>query len=144
MSNVINNLINYLNDGITDSGILIILVLIDTTLGITYAIKAKKKLTSTTMLSGMLRNLILAIMPYLVSAMQKIRPRQDDLYPMLSVLLTLFIGVAIIQSILAYCDLWGIKFPAWLENFIKDEINSKANKNKSDNKSDNDSNNQAK
>lgn len=117
------------NDGISDSGILFILVLIDTTLAVSYQIKQKQHLLSSTLLSGLLRNFVLCFMPFLVHELAAFHPRTDNVYQLISAVLSVFIGYAVIQSILAYTALWGISYPQWLKDWLSNEIMDKENKN---------------
>lgn len=123
------NLIQYFNDGVSDSGILMILVIVDTVLALSYQLKVKQPIISSRLLSGLLRNVILAVTPSLVTALSIWRPRSDDIYQMLAAILSLFIGYAIIQSILSYVTLWGVKYPKWMTDWLSGEIESKVNKN---------------
>lgn len=123
------NFITYFNDGISDSGILMILVIVDTVLALSYQLKVKQPIISSRLLSGLLRNVILAVTPSLVTALSIWRPRSDDIYQMLAAILSVFIGYAIIQSILSYVNLWGVKYPEWLTKWLSGEIESKVNKN---------------
>lgn len=119
------NWVNYFNDGISDSGILLILVLVDTILAVSYQIKISGKITSNRLMSGLLRNITLAFTPSLVSVLSKYRPRTDGVYQILAAVLALFIGYAIIESILSYISLWGVKYPDWMMNWLRGEISSK-------------------
>lgn len=123
------NLVTYFNDGISDSGILMILVIVDTVLALSYQIKVNKPIVSSRLLSGLLRNVILAVTPSLVSALSMWRPRSDDVYQFLAAILSIFIGYAIAQSILSYVNLWGVKYPKWLTDWLSGEIESKVTRN---------------
>lgn len=118
-------LLKIFNDGVSDSGILFILVLIDTILAITYCFKVKKPILSGELLSGLLRNFLLCFMPIAVAYLSVLRPRVDGVYTLIACILTLFIAYAILQSILAYANLWGLKLPDWLKNIIEGEIKEK-------------------
>lgn len=123
------DLINYFNDGISDSGILMIIVIVDTILALSYQMKVRQPIVSSRLLSGLLRNVILAVTPSLVTALSIWRPRSDDIYQMLAAILSIFIGYAIVQSILSYINLWGVKYPKWMTDWLSGEIESKVNKN---------------
>ena len=123
------NFITYFNDGISDSGILMILVIVDTVLALSYQLKVKQPIISSRLLSGLLRNVILAVTPSLVTALSIWRPRSDDIYQLLAAILSTFIGYAIVQSILSYVNLWGVKYPKWMTDWLSGEIESKVNKN---------------
>lgn len=120
--------LSYFNDGITDTGILFILVLLDTALALSYQIKAKNHLLSSTLLAGLLRNFGLCFMPILVTGLSHFHPRADNLYQVIAAVLSVYIGYAIIQSVLAYAQLWGINYPEWLKNWLSQEVKSKEDK----------------
>ena len=122
------NYLNYFNDGITDTGILFILVLVDTALAMSYQIKQKQHLLSSTLLAGLLRNFILCFMPILVTELSRLHPRSDNFYQVIAAVLSVYIGYAIIQSILAYTELWGINYPEWLKKWLTQEVKSKEEK----------------
>lgn len=124
----LNSLLQYFNDGVSDSAILFILVLIDTTLAISYQIKQRQHLLSSTLLAGLLRNFVLCFMPFLVAGVAKYHPRSDTLYQFVAAVLSIYIGYAIIQSILAYTNLWGLKYPDWLKEWLNNEIKDKTKK----------------
>lgn len=128
----LNSLLQYFNDGVSDSAILFILVLIDTTLAISYQIKQRQHLLSSTLLAGLLRNFVLCFMPFLVAGIAKYHPRSDTLYQFVAAVLSIYIGYAIIQSILAYTNLWGVKYPDWLKDWLNNEIKDKTKKSNSD------------
>lgn len=122
------NYLSYFNDGITDTGVLFILVLVDTALAMSYQIKQKQHLLSSTLLAGLLRNFILCFMPILVTELSRLHPRSDNFYQLIAAVLSVYIGYAIIQSILAYTELWGIKYPDWLKKWLTQEVKSKEEK----------------
>ena len=64
-------------------------------------------------------------MPIAVAYLSVLRPRVDGVYTLIACILTLFIAYAILQSILAYANLWGLKLPDWLKNIIEGEIKEK-------------------
>lgn len=130
------NYLNYFNDGITDTGILFILVLVDTALAMSYQIKQKQHLLSSTLLAGLLRNFILCFMPILVTELSRLHPRSDNFYQLIAAVLSVYIGYAIIQSILAYTALWGINYPDWLKKWLTQEVKSKEEKVEKNGKSD--------
>lgn len=120
-------LTQYFGDAITDTGILLILVVVDTILALTYSLGTNHRFTSGRMLSGILRNVLLSVVPLGVRALALIEPRQDDLYSVLSAIFFIFIGWAVIVSILSYLTLLGLKFPKWLLNIVSGEIETKTN-----------------
>ena len=113
-------------DGYADSAVLSVMVVIDTTLAVSYWFKNGRKLLSNVLLSGLLRNLALAFVPSLMQLLGSFHPDSTGLvYPLVTSIITIYIAVAILQSILAYTNMWGIKFPNWLNLIIKQEVQSK-------------------
>lgn len=122
---VLENIYTMLNNGLSDSAILMLLVLADTILALTYNMKAKGKVLSNEMLSGLLRNFLLSILPSCINLIAALVPRNDNLYNIIASVFTVLIAFAVTESILAYINLWGIKYPSWLEKFLLGEIESK-------------------
>ena len=122
---VLENIYTMLNNGLSDSAILMLLVLADTILAVTYNMKARGKVLSNEMLSGLLRNFLLSILPSFINLIAAFVPRHDDLYNIIASVFTVLIAFAVVESILAYVNLWGIKYPSWLEKFLLGEIESK-------------------
>lgn len=122
---VLENIYKMLYNGLSDSAILMLLVLADTILAVTYNMKARGKILSNEMLSGLLRNFLLSILPSFINLIAALVPRNDDLYNIIASMFTVLIAFAVVESILAYINLWGIKYPSWLEKFLLGEIESK-------------------
>lgn len=122
-----NDFLNFFADGVTDSSVLSVLVLIDTTLAVSYWFKNGRRILSNTLLSGLLRNVVLALMPSLMQLLSTWHPTKTSsiIYPLVTSIITIYIGFAIVQSIVAYTAMWGIKFPNWLDSIIKQEVQSK-------------------
>lgn len=122
-----NDFLNFFADGVTDSSVLSVLVLIDTTLAVSYWFKNGRRILSNTLLSGLLRNVVLALMPSLMQLLSSWHPTSTSsiIYPLVTSIITIYIGFAIVQSIMAYTAMWGIKFPNWLDAIIKQEVQSK-------------------
>ena len=133
-----NDFLNLFADGVTDSSVLSVLVLIDTTLAVSYWFKNGRRILSNTLLSGLFRNVVLALMPSLMQLLSTWHPTSTSsiIYPLVTSIITVYIGFAIIQSIMAYTAMWGIKFPNWLDAIIKQEIQSKTGVNVDDQGSD--------
>lgn len=129
-----NDFLIFFADGVTDSSVLSVLVLIDTTLAVSYWFKNGRRILSNTLLSGLLRNVVLALMPSLMQLLSAWHPTNTSsiIYPLVTSIITIYIGFAIVQSIMAYTAMWGIKFPGWLDAIIKQEIQSKTGVNVDD------------
>lgn len=136
-----NEILSFFSDGVTDTSVLLVLVVIDTTLAVSYWFKNGRRILSNTLLSGLLRNVILAQVPSLMQLLSSFHPSSSIIYPLVTSIITVYIGFAIVQSIMAYTAMWGIKFPSWLDAIIKQEIQSKTGV-KIDNDQGNDKNEQ--
>lgn len=121
-----NEFLKLFSDGFADSAVLSVMVVIDTTLAVSYWFKNGRRILSNVLLSGLLRNLVLAFVPSLMQLLSSFHPDSTGLvYPLVTSVITVYIGFAILQSILAYTNMWGIKFPGWLNSIIKQEVQSK-------------------
>lgn len=129
-------ILTYLTDGVADTMLLFILVFIDTVLGFAQAVKNNKKIVSRTLLSGIIANLLLCVVPSAIAAIGMVRPSVNkDLFSILSVGYSVLLACGVIQSILANLHLLGVKLPSKLINWLTDELIDKENKNKKDDES---------
>lgn len=129
-----NQVLTYLTDGPTDTLFLLTLVFIDTVLGTSQAIKNGKNVISRTLITGVLTNVLLTLVPSIIYAIRLYRPSTDPAFVnILSSAYTLILGYAIIQSILANASLVGIKLPDKLLSWLANEIKDKEDKNNKDN-----------
>ena len=121
-----NEFLKLFSDGFADSAVLSVMVVIDTTLAVSYWFKNGRRILSNVLLSGLLRNLVLAFVPSLMQILGSLHPDTTGLvYPLVTSVITVYIGFAILQSILAYTNMWGIRFPNWLNAIIKQEVQNK-------------------
>lgn len=128
-----NEICRYLMNGYTDSGVLFIMVLFDTSLAIAYRITKHKPINSSTLISGMLRNTTYALMPMFLQGLQVLAT--DDsyiLYDIFKLGFTIIGFLGLVQSCSANLKLNGAKIDEWLPKiydlFLKDEVEKKLNK----------------
>ena len=130
---MVNEICHYLMNGYTDSGVLFIMVLFDTSLAIAYRITKHKPINSSTLISGMLRNTTYALMPMFLQGLQVLAT--DDsyiLYDIFKLGFTIIGFLGLVQSCSANLKLNGAKIDKWLPKiydlFLKDEVEKKLNK----------------
>ena len=130
---MVNEICHYLMNGYTDSGVLFIMVLFDTSLAIAYRITKHKPINSSTLISGMLRNTTYALMPMFLQGLQVLAT--DDsyiLYDIFKLGFTIIGFLGLVQSCSANLKLNGAKIDEWLPKiydlFLKDEVEKKLNK----------------
>ena len=130
---MVNEICHYLINGYTDSGVLFIMVLFDTSLAVAYRITNHKPLNSAALISGMLRNTTYALMPMFLQALQ-ILVNDDSyiLYDIFKLGFTIIGFLGLVQSCSANLKLNGAKIDEWLPKiydlFLKDEVEKKLNK----------------
>ncbi len=118
---------------VSDSIMLLCLTIVDTVLGVAWRIRKGRPVWSNRFKSGLIFNIGLCMLPQLVGvAFYKIPEHTSNLLLFVIEVLTIFIAVAQIQSILANAVLFGIKIPKWFEPFydalIASEVNEKENR----------------
>ena len=130
---MVNEICHYLMNGYTDSGVLFIMVLFDTSLAVAYRITNHKPINSSTLISGLLRNTTYALMPMFLQALQVLVT--DDtyiLYDIFKLGFTIIGFLGLVQSCSANLKLNGAKIDEWLPKiydlFLKDEVEKKLNK----------------
>ena len=130
---MVNEICHYLMNGYTDSGVLFIMVLFDTSLAVAYRITNHKPLNSAALISGMLRNTTYALMPMFLQELQ-ILVHDDSyiLYDIFKLGFTIIGFLGLVQSCSANLKLNGAKIDEWLPKiydlFLKDEVEKKLNK----------------
>lgn len=130
---MVNEICHHLINGYTDSGVLFIMVLFDTSLAVAYRLAKHKPINSSTLISGMLRNTSYALMPMFLQALQVLAT--DDsyiLYDIFKLGFTVIGFLGLVQSCSANLKLNGAKIDEWLPKiydlFLKDEVEKKLNK----------------
>lgn len=118
-------MISYFNNFVSDTGILFILVIIDTVLAISAKIANNEAIVSNKLLSGLLRNITLSFVPMLLDVVNYLAPRNDMIYSIIAMVVTILLGYGMIISILTNINILGIKYPDWLMNALRGEIESK-------------------
>lgn len=118
---------------VSDSIMLLVLAIVDTVLGVGWRVKNGRPIWSNKFKSGLIFNVGLCMVPQLVGvAFYHIPEHSSNLLLFVIEVLTIFIAVAQLQSILANAVLFGIKIPKWFEPFykviIQPEVEKKENK----------------
>lgn len=129
MESIPTNIMTYLSDGTTDTLLLLVIVVIDTVLGLGQAIKNNKSVTSKRLLSGVLMNFILSLVPSMIMFIGSVRPNANEYFlEFLSAGYSLLLGAAFLQSIMANLSLLGVKLPDFLLKWLESEISNKEHK----------------
>lgn len=117
---------------VSDSLFLLTLAIIDTVLAVAWRIKQGKPLWSNRLKSGLIFNVALSFLPQIIGVGYN---QIHEPSPLLLVTLegvTIFIGLAQLQSILANAVLFGIKVPKWAMKWysvlIEPEVEDKKHK----------------
>lgn len=117
---------------VSDSLFLLTLAIIDTVLAVAWRIKKGKPLWSNRLKSGLVFNIVLSFIPQIIGVMYNRIHEPSHLLLVTLEAVTLFIGLAQLQSILANTVLFGIKVPKWAMKWyqilIEPEVEEKENK----------------
>lgn len=133
LNDIYNVVHPYLHGGyVSDSLFLLTLAIIDTVLAVAWRIKQGKPLWSNRLKSGLIFNVALSFLPQIIGVAYN---QIHEPSPLLLVTLegvTIFIGLAQLQSILANAVLFGIKVPKWAMKWysvlIEPEVEEKKHK----------------
>lgn len=117
---------------VSDSLFLLTLAIIDTVLAVAWRIKQEKPIWSKRLKSGLVFNVVLSFLPQIIGvAYNQIHDPSQLLLVTLEAV-TIFIGLAQLQSILANAVLFGIKVPKWAMKWytilIEPEVEDKKSK----------------
>lgn len=117
---------------VSDSLFLLTLAIIDTVLAVAWRIKKGKPLWSNRLKSGLVFNIVLSFIPQIIGVMYNRIHEPSHLLLVTLEAVTIFIGLAQLQSILANTVLFGIKVPKWAMKWyqilIEPEVEEKENK----------------
>lgn len=117
---------------VSDSLFLLTLAIIDTVLAVAWRIKQGKPLWSNRLKSGLIFNVALSFLPQIVGVAYNQLHEPNHLLLLTIEGVTIFIGLAQLQSILANAVLFGIKVPKWAMNWysvlIEPEVEEKKHK----------------
>lgn len=123
---------------VSDSLFLLTLAIIDTVLAVAWRIKKEKPIWSNRLKSGLVFNIALSFLPQIIGVMYNQIHEPSHLLIVTLEAVTIFIGLAQLQSILANAVLFGIKVPKWAMKWyqilIEPEVEEK--KSKDDKRSD--------
>lgn len=98
---------------VSDSLLLLSLTIIDTVLAVAWRIKEGKPLWSNRLKSGLIFNVALSFLPQIIGVAYNQIHEPSSLLLLTIESVTIFIGLAQLQSILANAVLFGIKVPKW-------------------------------
>lgn len=117
---------------VSDSLFLLTLAIIDTVLAVAWRIKLGKPLWSNRLKSGLIFNIVLSFLPQLIGVAYNQLYEPSHLLLVTLEAVTIFIGLAQLQSILANAVLFGIKVPKWAMKWynvlIEPEVEEKKHK----------------
>lgn len=117
---------------VSDSLFLLTLAIIDTVLAVAWRIKQGKPLWSNRLKSGLIFNVALSFLPQIVGVAYNQLHEPSQLLLLAIEGVTIFIGLAQLQSILANAVLFGIKVPKWAMKWysvlIEAEVEEKKHK----------------
>lgn len=126
---------------VSDSLFLLTLAVIDTVLAVAWRIKQEKPIWSNRLKSGLVFNVFLSLLPQIIGVAYNQIHEPSHLLVVTLEAVTIFIGLAQLQSILANAVLFGIKVPKWAMKWytilIEPEVDEKKHKdNKTNQRSD--------
>ena len=117
---------------VSDSLFLLTLAILDTVLAVAWRIKQGKPLWSNRLKSGLIFNVALSFLPQIVGVAYNQIHEPSRLLLLTIEGVTIFIGLAQLQSILANAVLFGIKVPKWAMKWysvlIEPEVEEKKHK----------------
>lgn len=133
LNDIYNVIHPYLHGGyVSDSLFLLTLAIIDTVLAVAWRIKQGKPLWSNRLKSGLIFNVALSFLPQIIGVFYNQIHEPSPLLLLTLEGVTIFIGLAQLQSILANAVLFGIKVPKWAMKWysvlIEPEVEEKKHK----------------
>lgn len=135
LNDIYNVVHPYLNGSyVSDSLLLLSLAIIDTVLAVAWRIKQEKPIWSKRLKSGLVFNVALSFLPQIIGVAYNQIHDPSALLILTIEAVTICIGLAQLQSILANAVLFGIKVPKWAMKWynilIEPEVEEKKHKDK--------------
>lgn len=135
LNDIYNVVHPYLNGSyVSDSLLLLSLAIIDTVLAVAWRIKQEKPIWSKRLKSGLVFNVALSFLPQIIGVAYNQIHDPSALLLLAIEGVTICIGLAQLQSILANAVLFGIKVPKWAMTWynilIEPEVEEKKHKDK--------------
>lgn len=135
LNDIYNVVHPYLNGSyVSDSLLLLSLAIIDTVLAVAWRIKQEKPIWSKRLKSGLVFNVALSFLPQIIGVAYNQIHDPSALLLLAIEAVTICIGLAQLQSILANAVLFGIKVPKWAMKWynilIEPEVEEKKHKDK--------------
>ena len=112
----------FIGNGIDQSNILVLFAMLDLIIAISCHIKNNDKMTSRTMLSGIIHNFIPAFFPAIIYLMNTVSQTHSQIYIYASFIIFACVSYFILQSILRNLNLLGLKLPTFILKWINSEI----------------------
>ena len=133
LNDIYNVVHPYLNGSyVSDSLLLLSLAIIDTVLAVAWRIKQEKPIWSKRLKSGLVFNVALSFLPQIIGVAYNQIHDPSALLLLTIEAVTICIGLAQLQSILANAVLFGIKVPKWAMKWynilIEPEVEEKKHK----------------
>lgn len=125
-------LIMYFKNPLNDTGVLLVITMLDTILGVSWRVAKNQPILSNLFMSGLIKNFGCSCLPSLLALLSFHNPDKtlvDFIVPFFA--LAIFCGLA--QSVMANAVLCGVKIPTWLQAFYdKFILNEQLQKEKKD------------
>lgn len=133
LNDIYNVVHPYLDGGYVSASLfLLTLAIIDTVLAVAWRIKQGKPLWSNRLKSGLIFNVALSFLPQIIGVCYNQIHEPSPLLLLTLEGVTIFIGLAQLQSIMANAVLFGIKVPKWSKKWysvlIEPEVEEKKHK----------------
>lgn len=135
LQDIYNNLHPWLGGNyVSNSVMLLTLAIVDTILGVAWRVKRGRPILSNKLKSGIIFNFGLCFIPQLVGVAFNHIHGDAPLLMFVCEILTIFISIGQLQSIMANIVLYGIQIPKWAqkpyEMFLEAEVKEKKNRDK--------------
>ena len=112
----------FIGNGIDQSNILVLFAMLDLIIAISCHIKNNDKMTSRTMLSGIIHNFIPAFFPAIIYLMNTVSKTHSQIYIYASFIIFACVSYFILQSILRNLNMLGLKLPTFILKWINSEL----------------------
>lgn len=115
-------ILSWCGTGLDETAVLLVLMIFDSILGISWRFRRKRFMISSTAVNGIVRNTITCLLPSLLELIRLALHHHFLIFRIISLLISVIIGFTLLQSIFANLKMNGVDLPQIIENIFGEAI----------------------
>lgn len=115
-------ILSWCGTGLDETAVLLVLMIFDSILGISWRFRRKRFMISSTAVNGIVRNTLTCLLPSLLELIRMSLHHNFLIFRIISLLISIIIGFTLLQSIFANLKMNGVDLPQIIENIFGEAI----------------------